>query len=148
MNLLEFARINQFRSLICQNIKLVPKFNRRLSNPSLRLISPLVRLMCQSACCAMMSMCHSIIHVYKDHFDGNVTNFTFNFSLSIFSVFPLLPLFYLSSSHFIHKKSNQSLTLLLPVKTFTIFISPKSSSSSSIRWKRCHFEGRFCRLLR
>jgi hypothetical protein len=31
--------------------------------------------------------------MYKDQFDGNTTNFSLNFSLSILSVFPILPFF-------------------------------------------------------
>ena len=71
----------------------VPEFNRRPSNSSLRPISLLVMLRCHLACCDMLYTCHPISHVYKDQFDGNATNLSFNFSLSIFFVFPILPFF-------------------------------------------------------
>jgi len=121
---LAFARTNQFLPSICRNIKLVLDFKRRQTSSFIRPISPLVRLMCQSTCCDVMSMCHLVLHMYKDHFDGNVTNFTFNFLLLFFlfypSFTPLLPI--IPSSHFIQKHQTSPRLFSFPLK-------PSSSSS-------------------
>ena len=59
-------------------------------------------MMCRHACCVVLYTCQQGSHVYKDQFDENGKNCSFNFSVDIFSVFPIIPLYYpyLPSSHF------------------------------------------------
>lgn len=41
----------------------------------------------------MLYTCHPVNHLYKDQFDGSATHLSFNLSLSVFSVFPILLFF-------------------------------------------------------
>jgi len=90
-----------------------------------------VVMRCLPAWCDVLYTCCKVSHVYKDHFDLKTTNFIwtfhFYFFLFVFSILPLsYPFFYILTFH--SDTSNKLLILLLPAKTITIFISPKSSS--------------------
>jgi len=116
--------IYQFRSWISlTSIKMVPPFKRSVSNAKL-------------APC--MLCCHVHVSKRKPRVQGinwwKRKKFSFHFSNAIFfcfSIFTLvlsLPSTLRSQSH----PSKQSLTFLLPAKTFITFSSRKSSSSSAI----------------
>jgi len=82
--ILEFAWTIQICPPIYRNIKFVPEFNRHPLNLSLRPISMLVMPRCRPVCCVVLYTYHPVNYVYKGQFDGNTTNFSCNFSLSIF----------------------------------------------------------------
>jgi len=113
---------NRFCPLICRNIKLIIEFNSSFQY--------FWRLMCQSACCIVMSTCHQQSSMCKwtilmEMLQISLLTFHFQF----FSVFPLLHI--LPSSHFIQKHQTSPGLFSFPLK-------PSPSSSSSLKNHHLH----------
>jgi len=116
---------HQLRPWICTNRPnsfpnlMKYKISPWICQTSIKMVPP---SKCSATCCVALYTCQQGSHVYKDQFDGNDENFSFHFTTSIFSIFPVLPLFYpyLPPSDFTLLTSNTSLTFLLHAKSLKV----------------------------